>query len=71
MVTMSRAGEQDRTGRRVLRWVLWAAAGIAAGLLIGFAAGLSAPRQNPGDADAAEVDTTDADSAATDGGGAG
>jgi hypothetical protein len=47
MEAMSRAGEQDPTGRRMLRWGLWLAAGMSAGLLFGFAAGLSTPREHP------------------------
>jgi hypothetical protein len=50
MEHMSRVGESSPTRHRVLRWTLWLAAGIGFGLLAGFAAALSKPREEPEDA---------------------
>ncbi|WP_168207315.1 hypothetical protein [Microlunatus elymi] len=43
---MSRSGEPNPTGRRALRWALWLVGGATAGMLAGFVAGLSRPRED-------------------------
>ena len=41
---------------RAVRWAVWLSAGIAFGLLVGFVAGLSRPRQSPRTADPRATD---------------